>query len=427
MLIGIDASRANREHKSGTEWYSYHLIKHLAHLDSENEYILYTDSPLQKGLLNLDSRSATASDSVVDTQYDKDGFQVVKSPHNNFKAKVLNWPFTYFWTLGRLSLEMLFHKPDVLFVPAHGLPYFLPQKAVNTIHDVGFERDKLLYQVDSLGSEYKRGKRVINFLVALFTLGKYSATTLDYLSWSVRFSLKHAQKIITVSEFSKQELIDIYNCKQDKIEVVHNGFNRELYRKIDDKQKIRYRVDKYGLRQPYILYVGRLEKKKNIHSLIEGFGKARMENENFNYNLVLIGDAGFGFDEIKYTMNEYNLDSVVCMPGWAKEADLPYIYNGAESFVFPSKYEGFGIPMLQAFGCGVPVAASYITSLREVGGDAALYFDPNDADSIARTLLKISFDQELRKELAEKGLARSRNFSWEKTAAETLKVINSLK
>jgi glycosyltransferase involved in cell wall biosynthesis len=200
-----------------------------------------------------------------------------------------------------------------------------------------------------------------------------------------------------------------------------------LYRKIDDKQKIRYRVDKYGLRQPYILYVGRLEKKKNIHSLIEGFGKARMENENFNYNLVLIGDAGFGFDEIKYTMNEYNLDSVVCMPGWAKEADLPYIYNGAESFVFPSKYEGFGIPMLQAFGCGVPVAASYITSLREVGGDAALYFDPNDADSIARTLLKISFDQELRKELAEKGLARSRNFSWEKTAAETLKVINSLK
>lgn len=427
MLIGIDASRANRSHKSGTEWYSYYLIKHLAHLDSRNQYILYTDTPLQGGLVNLEDLDITSPKRVDDIQYDKDGYQMIKSPHNNFKAKVLNWPFTYFWTLGRLSLEMLFHKPGILFVPAHGIPYFSPKKTINTIHDVGFERNRFLYQIDHIGSDYRRRRRLINLLVTLFTLGKYSATTLDYLSWSVRFSLKRAQKIITVSGFSKQELLDVYNCQDDKVEVVYNGYNKKLYRQITDKEKIERRLAKYGIERPYILYVGRIEKKKNVQALIEGFGKARLENPDFNYNLVLIGDAGFGYDEVKYTINEYNLDSVVCSPGWAKEEDLPYIYNGAESFVFPSKYEGFGIPLLQAFGCGVPVAASYITPLREVGGDAALYFDPYDPDSIARILIKINCGRELRKELISKGLERSHNFSWRKTAKETLDVINKLK
>ncbi len=426
MLIGIDASRTNKEHKSGTEWYSYYLIKQLAHLDSKNQYILYSDIPLKGGLVDLKNLNTTTGAKNEKTEYDKDGFQILASPYNNFKAKVLKWPFTYFWTLGRLSLEMLLHKPDILFVPAHGLPYFLPKKSVNTIHDLGFERDRFLYQVEHLGSDLKKGRRLINLLVTLFTLGKHNATSLDYLSWSVRFSLKHAKKIITVSEFSKQELIEIYNCGDSKIEVVHNGFNHNLYRKIDDKNKIKTVLDKYGITQPYILYVGKLERKKNIHSLIEGFGKARLENENFDFNLMLVGDAGFGYDEIKYTINEYNISSVVCMPGWVEEVDLPYIYNGAESFVFPSKYEGFGIPILQSFGCGLPVTASYITSLREVGGDAVLYFDPNDSDSIAKAMLEINCNQELREKLINKGMARVNNFSWEKTAINTLKIINEL-
>jgi glycosyltransferase involved in cell wall biosynthesis len=427
MLIGIDASRANREHKSGTEWYSYHLIKQLAHLDPKNRYILYTDKPLQRGLSDLDNLNISSPGKEENIQVDKKGYQAIRSPYDNFTAKVLEWPFSYFWTLGRLSWEMLFgKKPDILFIPAHSLPYFHPKNTIVTIHDVAFKKAEKLYRVSELGAESKRGKRLVNFFVTLFTLGKYSATSLDYLNWSTKFSLRRAKKVITVSKFSKQEILENYKCAPDKIKVIHNGYNSELYRKINNKEKIDQKLDKYGLRSPYILYVGRLERKKNVPALVEAFGIAKMENRDFSYKLVLVGDADYGYDEIKCLIEEYNLNDEVLMPGWVKEADLPYIYNGAIAFVFPSRHEGFGIPVLQALACGVPVAASYITPLREVGGDGALYFDPCDTDSISGALQKITMDKNLREELVAKGYDRVKSFSWKRTAEETLKEIDNL-
>ena len=426
MLIGIDASRANRKHKSGTEWYSYHLIKNLAHQDSQNRYILYTDRPLERGLVELDNLNIS-SPGKGDHKVDKKGYQQVRSPYNNFQAKVLRWPFKYFWTLGRLSLEMLFgDKPDVLFVPAHGLPYFHPKKTITTIHDVAFKRAGRLYRSEELGAENKRLRRLVNFFVTLFTLGKYNATSLDYLNWTTKFSLRRAEKVITVSQFTKQELLEHYKTRSDKIAVIYNGYNFHTYRSINNTEKVKAKLDKYGLETPYILYVGRLEKKKNIPALIEAFGAAKMENKDFSFKLVLVGGADFGYDEIKCLVEEYNLDAEVIMPGWIKEADLPYIYNGANSFVFPSRQEGFGIPVLQALGCGIPVAASYITPLREVAGDAAIYFDPYDVDSMARTIQRVAMDERLREELSGKGRERAKKFSWEKTAKRTLEEINKL-
>lgn len=427
MLIGIDASRANREHKSGTEWYSYHLIKHLAHLDRHNRYILYTDRPLSRNLVDLKNLHVSGTGKASKISIDKKGYQKIDSPYNNFSAKVLNWPFTYFWTLGRLSLEMWFgERPDILFVPAHGLPYFRPKKTITTIHDVAFKKADSLYRVNELGAENKRMRRLVNFSVTLFTLGKYSATSVDYLSWSTKFALKKASKIITVSHFTKQEILENYRCDEDKIRVVHNGYNHHLYRVIKNKDKIERKIDKYGLSSPYILYVGRLDKKKNIPSLIEAFGRAKMENRDFRCKLVLVGAADHGYDEMKCLIEEYSIDSEVCMPGWIRETDLPYIYNGASAFVFPSRHEGFGIPVLQALACGVPTAASYITPLREVAGRAALYFDPYDVDSISTALQRITMDKNLREELTIKGRERANNFSWEKTAGETLNEIIQL-
>ncbi|MFW5888241.1 MAG: glycosyltransferase family 4 protein [Patescibacteria group bacterium] len=429
MLIGIDASRANRKYKSGTEWYSYYLIKQLAWLDSKNQYILYTDKPLQKELADLGDSNTSFSRSAEEQagRIDKKGYQTVKSPYNNFTAKVLEWPFTYFWTLGRLSWEMLFgKKPDILFVPAHGLPYFHPKRSIVTIHDVAFRKAKKLYRVSDIGAESKGGKRLINFFVTLFTLGKYGATSLDYLNWSTTFSLRRAKKIITVSKFSKQEILENYKCDPDKIKVIYNGYNNNIYRKINNKQKIERKLDKYGLSSPYILYVGRLERKKNIPALVEAFGIAKMENKDFSCKLVLVGAADYGYDEIKCLIEEYSLNSKVLMPGWIEERDMPYIYNGATAFVFPSRHEGFGIPVLQSLACGVPVAASYITPLREVGGDAALYFDPYDVESISGSLQKITMNKQLREKLIAKGYDRVKYFSWKKTAEKTLKEINDL-
>ena len=122
MVIGIDASRANKKFKTGTEWYSYYLIINLIKLDSENKYILYSDQPLSSSFL----------------------FDLDLEKNTHVRVKVLKWPSKYLWTLGRMSLEMIFCRPDVLFVPAHVLPFFSPKKTINTIHDVAFLKDDLL-------------------------------------------------------------------------------------------------------------------------------------------------------------------------------------------------------------------------------------------------------------------------------------------
>lgn len=423
MIIGIDASRANRTHRSGTEWYSYYLIKYFAQLDKENQYILYSDKPLSANLADLTTLDFVFQDKNFAPAYDKDGYQVIKSPYNNFKAKILKWPFSYFWTLGRLSMRMIFNGPDVLFVPSHGIPLFHPRKTVNTIHDVAFKREASLYEGNKLGPEKGRGSRMMNFFVRLLTLGKYGANSTDYLDWSTDYSLKHSNKIITVSNFTKSEILKVYSCEEKKISVVHNGFNDRLYKKITDKNKIAEVLKKYGLEQSYILYVGRLEKKKNIPRLIEAFASFKRHDKNFSEKLVLIGDASFGFDEIKYIIHEFGLQNDVIMPGWASEEDIRYIFNGANAYILPSLHEGFGITLLQAMACGVPVIASDIPVLREVAGEAALFFNPLDREDIVKAMERVVIDQVLREDLIAKGLQRAKEFSWEKCAQETLEIL----
>jgi len=419
MLIGIDASRANRDHKGGVEWYSYYLIRALARIDSKNEYMLYTDKPLKGGLSDLVSDEPQHGDAKID----KDGFQEIKSYHGNFKAKVLKWPFNFFWTIGRLSLEMIFNRPDALFIPAHTLPIFFPKKTAITIHDIGFERDRHLYSKENIGPEHAKGKKIMDWLVRIYTRGKYGANKKDYLSWSTDFALRRAKKIITVSEFSKKEIMEIYGTDPEKIGVVHHGYNNSLYRKIEDKEKIRQVLDRYGVNSPYIFYIGRLEKKKNILSLIEAFYLMRKENEDIKHKLLLVGDASFGFDEIKFAMRE---DDEIILPGWVDEEDVPYFYNGATVFAFPSLYEGFGIPLLQSMACGIPIVASDVASIPEVVDGSALLVDPLDVKSMADALARAIKDDDLRGELITNGLEHVKGFSWERCARETLREIEGL-
>lgn len=426
MLIGIDASRANRSHKSGTEWYSYYLIRWLAKLDSKNQYILYSDKPLTGGLLDLTTEQYFSEMQKEEEKYNKEGFQIIKSPFNNFRAKVLDWNFGFFWTLGRLSLEMIFKKPDVLFVPAHSLPLFFPKKTITTIHDVAFGKNSFLYQIDNIGPEKKVLRSIFGLLIKIFTRGEYGANSKDYLKWSTKFAVKNAKKIITVSNFSKEEILKMYKVDEKKIKVIHNGYNEFLYKKIDDQVKTKEVLDKYGIDGSFMLYVGRLEKKKNTPALIEAFCLMRENNKDIKHKLVLVGDASFGYDEVKYIIREFDLESEIVMPGWVKESDLPYIFNAASIFVFPSKYEGFGIPLLQAMSCQVPIATSSIPVLREVTGGAAVFFNPDNIKSIEDALVNLAKDSKLREELVRKGIERVKNFSWEKCAKETLKEINSL-
>lgn len=404
MVIGIDASRANLNHKTGTEWYSFHLIKNLAQIDRENTYWLYIHKP------PLPELAAAVKDNP------------------NFHFKLLEWPFYSFWTLGRLTLEMLWRRPDVLFVPAHVLPLITPRKTVNTIHDIAFVREKNLYRSAKIKTDWRGFRPLINFLVRTVTLGRYRSESVDYLYWSTAYALKHARKIIAVSEFTRRDILDHYQeASPDKIAVVHNGFNDALYRPDLDPRQTEEVLARYDLVKPYLLYVGRLEKKKNTPMLIDAFALMRENHPELSeLRLVLVGDAGFGFDDVKYEIEQFNLNARVIMPGWIAEEDMPHIFAGARAFVFPSRHEGFGIPVLQALGAGVPAVISDLEVLREVAGDCALYFNPHDRNSLAEALARIALDEDLRARLGACGQSRAAGFSWEKCARETLDVLLNL-
>jgi glycosyltransferase involved in cell wall biosynthesis len=403
MIIGIDASRANLQHKTGTEWYSFYLIKNLAEIDHHNTYRLYLNKPPRPELIAA----------------------VQANP--NFSFNLLRWPFYSFWTLGRLTLEMFWRRPDVLFVPAHALPLFGPLKTINTIHDLAFVREQNLYRAAPVKTQFPISRRIINFFVRLLTGGHYCSSSVDYLYWSTPFALHHAKKIITVSQATKQEVLEIYpRVSPEKIIVVHNGYNTELYPPRPDPLKAQQILEKYDLETPYFLYVGRLEKKKNTPTLVEAFALWRESHPGTDLKLVLIGDAGFGYDEVQYTIQEFNLGAAVIIPGWVEEEDLPYIFSSATAFIFPSKYEGFGIPILQALACGVPAAISDIPVLREVAGSAALYFNQNSKEAIAAALDRITSDAVLRSDLIAQGREQAKKFSWRRCAEETLQIIENL-
>lgn len=423
MIIGIDASRGNRKHKSGTEWYSYYLIRALAAVDSRNTYVLYSDAPLSGGLYDLTDNEGVGE---VVSRPDKRGYQSLKSPHGNFQAKILSWPWKFFWSQGRLSLEMLLHRPDVLFVPSHALPIIHPRRSVVTIHDIGFRSDEALYERKRIGSDSRRLQRAINGLIRVLSGGKYGANSYDYLEWSTSYALKKASAVIAVSEFTKQSLIEAYGPRTAPLHVVLHSYNEKLYRRLPDDEASRSVLARYGIVPPYIFYVGRLEKKKNTAALIEAFAMVKAKGgPDFKCRLYLVGDASFGYDEIKYTIHEFGVDNDVFTTGWIAEQDLPYIFARASAFVFPSNYEGFGIPLLQAMATGTPIASSDAASLPEVAGEAALFFNAKDVPGMSEAIRRVISDVDLRARLVQAGSERVKGFSWLKAARETLDIIEN--
>lgn len=377
MIIGVDASRANKLYKTGTEWYSYHSIQELKKIaDPEDQFILYSRESLAGGLEILPK---------------------------NWQSKVLRWPPQKLWTQIRLSLEMFFHPPEMLFVPAHVIPFFYPKKVLTTCHDVGFLRLPELY----------------------------SKIELAYHRFALRTTCRHAQKIIAVSEFTKKELMELTGISPERVAVVYNGYDRNRYKVIEGQTAVERVLKKYNLSKPYILYIGRLEFKKNTPGLVQAFGILKKSSQfralSSKLKLVLAGQPGFGFEKVTEAIVENDLHDEVILPGWVDEEDLPLLINGADLFIFPSFYEGFGIPVLEAMACGTPVVASDIESIRETANEAVYFVDPWKPENIAAGIARVLSDESLREELKIRGLAQVEKFSWEKCAKETLAVIQQMK
>ncbi|MBI2411051.1 MAG: glycosyltransferase family 4 protein [Candidatus Kerfeldbacteria bacterium] len=369
MIIGIDASRANSLTRTGTEWYSYHVIQELKKLiPAEHEVVLYSKEPLRADLADLPA---------------------------HWRSRVLHWPPKLLWTQFRLSLEMLLHRPDVLYIPAHTIPLIHPKKIALVVHDVGFERQTELY----------------------------STKEKAYHRFAMKLAVKYATSIITVSAFSKSEIVDVYHIDPKRITVIFNGLNNYEY----DSASIPFSSleQRLHIRKPYLLFIGRVEQKKNIPFLIDIFAILKTQY-HFSGQLILAGSPGFGHDDVMNRIAAHQLKQDVIQTGWIEEHELRTLMQNATLFVFPSAYEGFGIPILEAMQAGIPVVCSAIPALQEVGGEAACYMDIHSSHSAAEKINALLAAPDQMMTLRQKGTERVKQFSWSATAAQTWKTISTL-
>jgi glycosyltransferase involved in cell wall biosynthesis len=377
MKIGIDASRYGHSEATGVEWYSFYIINNLIELIAgrkNDELVLYSKHHIN---------------------FDKQIREIVKKNKKQIKNKLLY--ARKLWTLWKLSKEMKNNPPDVLFVPSHVLPLKLPKKSVIMIHDVAFKHLRK----------------------------SYSYFAYHYLDWSTKFAVKHATKIIVPSEATEDDLVRYYHCPKDKIEVVYHGFDApDLKSKDIDKVFKESEIFKYfeiKKDSKYILFVGRLESKKNLIRLVEGF--AEYAETHSDYRLILAGKRGVGFDELLKVVKQKELLERVLMPGYVTEEEKAALYKYCEVFAFPSFYEGFGLPILEAFYYKKPVLTSHVSCLPEVAGDAAYYVDPFNPGLIAKGLEKLVVDKNYREKLVILGQERLKLFKWKDSAKKTLDII----
>lgn len=364
MLIGIDASRVTVQQRTGTEGYSYHLINNLLALDSDHRFRLYfRDQP------------------------DTDLFP----PSGNVEYAVIDR--RRIWTHLGLGPEVRKNPNDVLFVPSHVVPWpgIGSTPAVVTIHDLGY-----LHYPD-----------------------KHPLTDRIYLDWSTRHSARAARRVIAVSQATAHDLVALNNVNGGKIKVVHSGVAPSMH---PAGKSARQQVcERLGIVGPYILHVGSVQPRKNLLRLVEAF--ERVKDLIPGLQLVLSGRESWGTQRLMERITERSLQERVLLTGYISDEDLVPLYSGAAIYAFPSLYEGFGFPALEAMACGTPVVCSNVSSLPELVGDAALTFPPTDVVSIATALKRLLLDEELRANMVQRGLERSQSFTWRSAASKTLAVL----
>jgi glycosyltransferase involved in cell wall biosynthesis len=241
-----------------------------------------------------------------------------------------------------------------------------------------------------------------------------------YWSTFTRYGLKNVDSIITVSENTKQDVVDRYGVNDQKVTAIPLAIDDELSRSVspDETREV---LSRYSVEEPYLLYVGTIEPRKNIPRLIRAFDRAKIRY-GFDHKLVIVGKKGWLFDDVFDIVQELGISDQVVFTGFVPDEDLPGLYGSADGFVFPSLYEGFGLPPLEAMSYGTPVIVANSSSLPEVVGDAGLLIDPKNVDDIADKIGRLATNENLRGELERKGMKRARTFSLDRLAKKTLEV-----
>lgn len=365
MKIGIDSRAANWYRGTGIGTYTYQLLNCLNKIDIKNDYLLFLPNNCN---LDIDFK----------TNYNKE-YIPTKTKEN-------------FWADVNIPNIIKDKNLDLYHVPQNGvgLPKNKDCPFVITLHDV------IPYRMPQTVSD--RYLKIFNEkLPKLIPL---------------------CDGIITVSNFSKQDIIRAFNYPKDKIYVTYLAAEN-IYRPLS---KVRSRLlieKKYKIFGDYILYVGGFSPRKNIIGLIKSFSKLKSIINN-DIKLVIAGKHGFSYSKYKLCAKKYGVSNSVIFPGFIAINDLPYLYSAANLFVYPSFYEGFGLPVIESMACATPVITSNVTSMPEIVGNSAITINPYDVDELADSMHRVLMDSHLRNSLINKGLFKSRNLNWKKTAKNTL-------
>jgi len=281
----------------------------------------------------------------------------------------------------------------MLFVPAHVLPPLRPRISLVTVHDLGYL---------AFPEAHPPRQRL-------------------YLDWSTRWNVRIATHVLADSQATRDAIVEAYHVAPDKITVVYPGYDAAL-KPVCDPQALAAVRARYGIPGDYVLAIGRIQPRKNLTRLVNAF--AQVLSQHPDLTLVLAGPTGWLAEPLLAHVRAQGLEQRVHFPGYIAEEDKAALISGARVFAYPSLYEGFGFPALEAQACETPLLASNTTSLPEVAGDGALLVDPLDEDAITQGLLRLLGDNDLRQTLVARGRANLGRFSWEKAAKKVLELLN---
>lgn len=369
MKIGIDIRYLSIfTNKAGIYQYVYNLVSNLPLVDSHNEYTL------------LSTLRGFRGDRKIASQFLR-----------RFPGRVSDL------LLERLSIpiEFFMGMMDVFHGPCYFIPRCLRCKSIVTIHDI-----MTLRSPEFLKPE-----------------------TVNYYNKKIQASARRADAIIAVSNFTKEEIVDVLNIPDERVRVIYNGVS-PVFHPVKERIKIEDVKAKYGIKGNYLLFVGNIEPKKNIVTLIHAC-IALWNSTIYKYPLLIVGSKTchlWHFEAVWKVVQQFHAEKDIIFADVVTNEDLPLLYSGAELFIFPSLFEGFGIPVIEAMACGTPVVASNRTSIPEIAGGAALLVDPLNVNEITEAMHRVLSNSQLREHLVEKGLEWVKNFSWEQTARETLKL-----
>lgn len=367
MRLGIDASRAVSAQPTGTEGYAYHLIGALLPLTARRGHrvLLYFNRPPSPDLFPA-----------------------------NAHAHSVVLPFPRLWTHVRLAMELHRRPPDVFFTPAHVIPVTYRGPSAATIHDLGYH----------------------------YFPQAHTRRQVAYLRWSTRHNAHRSRRVFADSQATRDDLVRFYEVDRDKIEVVYPGIDPGLT-PVWEAKRLQAVRDKYGISAPYLLYLGTLQPRKNLTRLVEAFAAADLD-----HYLVLAGKRGWLARMIEEAVASLPpaVAQRVHFPGFVDEADKAALISGADGLLYPSLYEGFGFPIVEAQICSTPVLCADSSSLPEVAGAGALLVDPTDTRALTAGIERLVGDEVLRSRLVDAGRVNAQRFTWERTAEQVLAALETV-